>query len=453
MGRTLDRSVLIGVGLLAAFLVFNAAVTYRNTQQLNEDAHWVAHTNEVLDLINGVLLALVDAETGERGFIISGKDEYLQPYDKAVQRLDGQLAKLKDKTKDNVRQQARIEHLESMTANRVARLQQVIELRRKSSEEAKAALSTGEGKVQMDALRVLVGEMREEEHVLLEDREGRTTAAYRTAVTTGLIAALLGLATIGAFLWLLQRSLLARQQAAAIVHEQREWLRTTLASIGDAVMATDTEGKVRFLNPVAEALTGWRHADANGQSLEKVFQIVNEQTRLSVENPALRALREGMIIGLANHTVLIAKDGTERPIDDSAAPIRDMPASLREACWFFATSPTESRRKNGSENCSRKHRPRVPNSGRFSSKGRFLPGSWPRTERSSSRIDYRWMPVATRGKRSSESHSGNVPGGTSRRNWLSRSRRRRNRRQPVTFIGLKCLTSSPTAASEWSISS
>jgi len=101
-----------------------------------------------------------------------------------------------------------------------------------------------------------------------------------------------------------------------------EWLRVTLGSIGDAVITTDLEGCVTFLNPVAEALTGWTLADATGEVLEKVFRIINEDSRHTVENPAVRALREGIVVGLANHTLLIARDGTERPIDDSASPIR-----------------------------------------------------------------------------------------------------------------------------------
>ncbi len=105
-------------------------------------------------------------------------------------------------------------------------------------------------------------------------------------------------------------------------HEQPEWLRVTLSCIGDGVITTDNRGHVTFLNPVAEALTGWSLADAAGLKLESVFHIVNETTRSIVENPVHRALREGVVVGLANHTLLIAKDGTERPIDDSAAPIR-----------------------------------------------------------------------------------------------------------------------------------
>jgi len=97
----------------------------------------------------------------------------------------------------------------------------------------------------------------------------------------------------------------------------------TLSSIGDAVITTDAEGKVTFLNPVAQTLTGWTQNDAAGLPLDEVFRIINQESRHTVENPATRALREGLIVGLANHTLLIAKDGKERAIDDSAAPIRD----------------------------------------------------------------------------------------------------------------------------------
>ncbi len=114
----------------------------------------------------------------------------------------------------------------------------------------------------------------------------------------------------------------ARKRAEEQLREKRERLRVTLASIGDAVVTTDTAGLVTNLNPVAESLTGWKLAEAMGQPLDAVFNVVNEETRAGVESPATRALREGVVVGLANHTILIAKDGTERPIDDSAAPIR-----------------------------------------------------------------------------------------------------------------------------------
>jgi two-component system, cell cycle sensor histidine kinase and response regulator CckA len=127
-----------------------------------------------------------------------------------------------------------------------------------------------------------------------------------------------------------QSILIARQRAERELRRakeelqrQSEWLRITLASIGDAVISTDCDGKVTFLNGIAEQLTGWMHADALGQPISEVFNIVNEHTRLNVENPAIKALQQGMIVGLGSHTILISRNRTEKPIDDSAAPMRD----------------------------------------------------------------------------------------------------------------------------------
>jgi PAS domain S-box-containing protein len=126
-----------------------------------------------------------------------------------------------------------------------------------------------------------------------------------------------------------------RKRAEEALRQQREWLRVTLTSIGDAVIATDTNGGIAFLNPVAEKLTGWTQDEAAGRMLTDVFRIVNENTRESVDNPALRAMREGVIVALENHTVLIARDGTEIPIDDSGAPIRDADGKTLGAVLIF----------------------------------------------------------------------------------------------------------------------
>ena len=95
------------------------------------------------------------------------------------------------------------------------------------------------------------------------------------------------------------------------LHEQREWLAVTLASIGDAVIATDEAGRVTFLNGVAQELTGWTTDSAKGQPLETVFVIINERTQQPVENPVEKVLRDGVIVGLGNHTILVARDGAD----------------------------------------------------------------------------------------------------------------------------------------------
>jgi PAS domain S-box-containing protein len=119
------------------------------------------------------------------------------------------------------------------------------------------------------------------------------------------------------------RDVTEHRRAEDTLAEQREWLETTLESIGDAVIATDVHARIEFMNPVAEHLTGWRLDDARGRVCGEVFRIVNERTRKPVDSPVQRVLAEGTVVGLANHTVLIAADGTEHPIDDSGAPIRN----------------------------------------------------------------------------------------------------------------------------------
>jgi PAS domain S-box-containing protein len=127
----------------------------------------------------------------------------------------------------------------------------------------------------------------------------------------------------------------AARAAERRAHDRGQTLGVTLASIGDGVITTDVHGRVTTLNPVAEALTGWPQADAAGQPLATIFHIVNEDTRATVESPTVKALREGVIVGLANHTLLIRRDGSACPIDDSAAPIRDGAGRITGAVLIF----------------------------------------------------------------------------------------------------------------------
>jgi PAS domain S-box-containing protein len=114
-----------------------------------------------------------------------------------------------------------------------------------------------------------------------------------------------------------------RQRHARQLLEREEWFRVTLTSLGDAVIATDANGTVNYLNPLAEELIGEKLEHVKGQRIEDVFPIFNEDTHDRVENPVAKVMEMGVIVGLANHTVLQHKDGSLIPIEDSAAPIRD----------------------------------------------------------------------------------------------------------------------------------
>jgi PAS domain S-box-containing protein len=133
----------------------------------------------------------------------------------------------------------------------------------------------------------------------------------------------------------LRQALVARENALTEAQSARDLLRTTLASIGEGVISTDAVGKVVFANPMACQLMRCAESEIAGRPVDEVLHLVNEQTRLPVENPVTRALREGTVVGLANHTALVARDGAEVPIDDSAAPIRDHRGNLVGVVLIF----------------------------------------------------------------------------------------------------------------------
>ncbi|HXX47877.1 MAG TPA: ATP-binding protein, partial [Myxococcota bacterium] len=185
----------------------------------------------------------------------------------------------------------------------------------------------GEGRRLMDALRAKVGEIFAHEDPLLEERRHEAATAQRNAIATSLLgfgaSALLLVAAVMAF----RSRALERERAAERLQEEKERFRTTLASIGDAVIVTDVEGRITMMNPTAGAVLGWDDS-ALGRPLDEVFAILNEDTRLRAESPVQKVLREGKVVGLANHTLAVRRDGSTVPIDDSGAPVRDQSGRL-----------------------------------------------------------------------------------------------------------------------------
>jgi PAS domain S-box-containing protein len=133
----------------------------------------------------------------------------------------------------------------------------------------------------------------------------------------------------------LQHEIIERQRAEDVMRQQRDWLEVTLASIGDAVIATDLQGRITLMNPAAEAVTGWTAQEAHDHPVAEVFRLVDEQTHQPVENPVVCALRQGATVHLANHIALITRDGRETPIADSAALIRSGNGVLHGAVVVF----------------------------------------------------------------------------------------------------------------------
>ena len=286
-------------------------------------------TNELLSLMK-------DAETGQRGFVITGREAYLEPYDRALRAEPDAFQKLAQACRERPEQLARIRDLHTAVDAKLRELAETISVRRTAGLQAAVAL------VETDRGKNLMDDIRARGEVIRDSAERRMTAF--TAEAQAGTARLRAVSTFGSLVMLGFIVLLAQTVFSSLAYRERlyrsaataaERLRVTVNSIGDAVIATDANLKVSLINPVAQKVTGWTEAEALGAGISQVFHIVNETTRLPVDNPLEKAITTGAIIGLANHTILIAKDGREVPIDDSGSPIRDQNGVIDGAILVF----------------------------------------------------------------------------------------------------------------------
>jgi PAS domain S-box-containing protein len=175
----------------------------------------------------------------------------------------------------------------------------------------------------MQKLRSLLGEMRQEE-ISLQAQRTRSYAMSARRTIVGIYATSLAAALgLGFLAFYILREIRLRERHSEQIRQREEWFRVTLTSIGDGVIATDEKGQVTFINPVAEQLAGVTLSQSKGRAVHSVLPLFNETTQKPVDNPVAIVMKKGVIVGMANHTVLKRPDGTTIPIEDSAAPIRD----------------------------------------------------------------------------------------------------------------------------------
>jgi len=326
--RRPDRLYLAGALLI---LVFITILSFQDWNTFGTTALEVEQSRQILQQTESLLSLVKDAETGQRGFLITGEERYLEPYSSAVAALPAELGQLRTLSAGRPTVRPKIDAIEVLIREKLEELTDTIQTRRKQGfAAAQDLIKTDRGKRTMDEIRRLGGEAENEVYtrLMIESRqwqqEGQRTQ-LTMALGAGILFCFLLLASfdIGRATAERDRLIVDLQLANARTLNSRDLLQTTIASIGDAVIATDSFAKITFLNAIAERLTGWKQEEAAGQPLDRVFQIVNEHTRATVENPATKVLREGTVAGLANHTLLIARDGSQHPIDDSGAPIRN----------------------------------------------------------------------------------------------------------------------------------
>lgn len=317
-------SVIGGFAILLAVLAADAYITKQRLDQQINSAIWVMHTRQVEFALSETESLLKDAETGQRGFLYTGQQKYLDPYQHAVSQISAHVDVIAGLTADNPRQQAALAQLRPLIRTKLDELAATVALAREGKADAARKIVLADtGLASMDRIRTLIAGMQAEESSL----ESSRVASYRSniRVTTACIYLTTALAILGLVLlaFYILREMTLRERFTHDLRAREQWFRVTLTGIGDGVIVTDQEGKVTFLNPVAEALTGITNADAAGKYILDIFPIFHESTMAPVDNPVAKVIAEGRPMSLANHTVLRKPDGTLTPIDDSAAPIRD----------------------------------------------------------------------------------------------------------------------------------
>ncbi len=307
----LRQMIVVPMVIMAAF----AGLLLWETYELNKSVLWIDHTDQVLDRSGHLLKLIIDMESATRGYIATGDESFLQPYLEAEKRLDPEYQALYGMVADNQPQQRqRLKEIHNGYVEWEGYASGIISLRRAGKADS-TLYENQQGKRRMDALREQISEFQNVEAGL---RVERVQAAHVRWIA--MVTSFLGLGLgVGVFLALFTRYHV-EQLGTKLLQSEERWT-ATLGSIGEAVIATDSEGRITFLNPIAAALTGFPSEEALNQPIGNVLRLINEKSGMTADNEVLRVLKEKQVLSVANHVDLVTRDGREIAVEHSAAPI------------------------------------------------------------------------------------------------------------------------------------
>ena len=343
-------------GVVLVILV--TVLSFTALSKMNDAARARKHNFSVINRAEVLFSELKDAESSQRGYSLTGDEDFLEPYNAVRDGIRSNLAELIQLTSIGTARR-HLDAMEPLIIAKLAELSRVIELRRNQDMPAViAAVRGGAGKRLMDSIRSEENKFVQIQEGALAQNEAAFQSDMRNLFIVIIAASVLTLLFAISFTYLVYRE--TQHQIKAVAHLEtqhllkiqedmnrqlqqandtlqvsEEKLAVTLNSIGDAVMATDAAGNVTLLNPLAEKLTGWTLKEAAGRPVGEIFRIINQETREPSAIPVKETLACGTIQGLANHTILISRAGSECPIADSCAPIRNRVGQVVGAVLVF----------------------------------------------------------------------------------------------------------------------
>jgi PAS domain S-box-containing protein len=320
--RLLRRTVAIPVIMLMSL----AAILVAEILLLNVSLHWVDHSDQVIANARQLMRTIIEMDTGLRGYHLTSDRTFLEPYDDAKTKIPEQFEFIQHLIIDNPSQQQRLGELRKLDLAWMEWADQQLAQSPGVSPPPQALLV---GQQLIEAIRNKEREFISAEEVLRQQRSRRATALNAAVIGSAvglslLIAVLLFTLTRRELMALsatYERHLQAEEQQQQQLRESREWFQITLKSLGEAVVSTDREGNISFINPVAQKLTEWQYETARGRPLREVLRICDEKTRNESDDPVDAVRRAQNVVGFSNSLILTSRSGNEYPIELTGAPI------------------------------------------------------------------------------------------------------------------------------------
>jgi len=296
-----QNQINVGLGLAVLIFIVTTVISYWSTVKFSETADRVAHTRQVLETLEALISTLRDAETDQRGYVITGDERFLELYQDAVLRVDPLVRSVRTLTEDNPNQQRRLDLLEPLILQRLNTLKEVVDFRNAGGfEAAKQSIAAGKGKREMDQIDAIISEMKNEENRLLVIREHTSTGQNRKTILILAINAVLGLAIFFVVFYLFNREGLERRRAEGALSKQTRILESVLASMGEGVVVADMTGKFLIWNPAAEQIIQLGKLDIpQGEWAERYGVYLPDQVTLCPTDrlPLSRAIRGESVDG------------------------------------------------------------------------------------------------------------------------------------------------------------
>ncbi|MCW3078004.1 MAG: domain S-box-containing protein [Bacteroidetes bacterium] len=331
-----EKKLFVAFAFIVGVLILIFYFSRKNNNSLVESQKWVDHTKEVLYQSEKINYLFKGIEAESRGFLITGWNEFNSAFTYDTTAIKSHIRQLKVLTADNLKQQARVQALDSAINKRVIFALALMKLRQeKGYEEGKKLILGKEGVKLSERIAIIISAIQKEEQLLLQQRSLTNGQSIRAVKIITLLLQLVLFLVLLTVLLIVTSTLRQRARVQKELSESSSWFSNTLAGISDGIIATDIKGIVKFINPVAESLTGWKLEEVIGKPVNEIFNVSDEDSGEIQENPVHKTIKNRKATTTSHRAILMRKDKKAIAIDDSAAPVFNSQEELIGAVLVF----------------------------------------------------------------------------------------------------------------------